>query len=68
MQVISSDLLTRQQAAEFLGVKAQTLAVWATTKRYPLPYVRVGSRVRYRRSDLERFIESRVVGGVSSGQ
>ena len=63
MQVISSDLLTRQQAAEFLGVKAQTLAVWATTKRYPLPYVRIGRKVKYRRADLERFIESRVVGG-----
>jgi len=59
----SSDLLTRQQAAEFLGVKVQTLAVWATTKRYPLPMVKVGCLVRYRRSDLERFLDQRTVNG-----
>ena len=60
---MNSDLLTRKQAADFLGIKPQTLAVWATTRRYGLAYVKVGSRVRYRLSDLERFLESRVVGG-----
>ena len=64
---ISSELLSRTEAAAYLGVKAQTLAVWACTQRYDLPYVRVGSLVRYRRADLERFIESRLVG-VSSGE
>jgi excisionase family DNA binding protein len=59
----SSGLLTREQAAEFLGVKPQTLAVWATAKRYQLPMVKVGSLVRYRLSDLEKFLESRTVGG-----
>jgi excisionase family DNA binding protein len=61
--LVSSDLLTREQAAQFLGVKAQTLAVWASTKRYALPMIKVGSLARYRRSDLERFLESRTVGG-----
>jgi excisionase family DNA binding protein len=56
-----SDLLTRDEAAEFLGIKPQTLAVWATTHRYHLPYIRVGTRVRYRRSDLEAFLDRRTV-------
>jgi excisionase family DNA binding protein len=57
------DLLTRQQAAEYLGLKPQTLAVWATNKRYALPFVKVGSLVRYRRSDLVAFLQSRTVNG-----
>lgn len=60
------ELLTREQAAEYLGVKPQTLAVWATTHRYDLPMIRVGSRVRYRRADLDKWLESRsTVGGDS---
>ena len=56
------DKLTRDEAAEYLSIKPQTLAAWATTKRYDLPYVKVGRCVRYLRSDLDRFIESRTVG------
>ncbi len=55
------DRLTRREAAEYLGVSPGTLAVWAATGRYPLPFVRVGSRVYYRRSDLDAFIASRTV-------
>jgi excisionase family DNA binding protein len=58
---LASELLTREQAAEILGIQPQTLAVWATTKRYPLPMVKVGSRVRYRRRDLEKFLDARTV-------
>ena len=43
------ELLTRAEAAAYLGVKAQTLSVWATAKRYDLPFIKVGSLVRYRR-------------------
>lgn len=56
-------LKTRPEAAYFLKVKAQTLAVWACNKRHPLAYIKVGRRVVYRQSDLDAFIESNVVGG-----
>jgi excisionase family DNA binding protein len=59
-----SDLLTRPQAAEFLGVKEQTLAVWKTNNRYGLPYIKVGRLVRYRLRDLEAFLERRRCGDV----
>jgi excisionase family DNA binding protein len=55
-------LLTRTEAAEFLRVEPQTLAVWASNKRYRLPYIKVGSTVRYRMRDLLAFLESRTVG------
>ena len=57
------DLLTRAQAAELLNVQVQTLACWASSQRYQLPYIRVGRAVRYRRSDLNRFLASRTVNG-----
>lgn len=56
-------LLTRAQAAKFLGIKTSTLAVWACTKRYSLPMVKVGSLVKYRLEDLEAFIKRNTVGG-----
>ena len=50
-------LLTRDEAAAYLNVKPNTLAIWATTGRYDLPFVRIGRCVRYRLADLEAFIE-----------
>lgn len=54
-------LLTEQQAGQYLGVKPTTLQVWRSTKRYGLPYVKVGHLVRYRRSALDEFLSSRTV-------
>lgn len=51
------EMLTRPEAARYLRIKENTLAVWASTKRYDLPYVKVGRRVMYRRLDLDAFIE-----------
>jgi predicted site-specific integrase-resolvase len=52
-------LLDRRQAAEMLGVAPQTLAGWACRGRYSLRFIKVGKLVKYRASDLEKFIESR---------
>lgn len=54
----TTELLSREQAAAFLGIKAHTLAVWACSNRYPLPFIKVGRLVKYRRSDLEHFLAS----------
>lgn len=53
---ISSPLLSRAEAAEYLGVKIQTLALWASTGRYSLPFVKVGRLSKYRQSDLDEFL------------
>lgn len=58
-----NERLTRAEAAAYLGVAVTTLEVWATTGRYGLRFVKVGRRVYYRRSDLDRFLDSRTVGG-----
>ncbi|WP_334180713.1 helix-turn-helix domain-containing protein [Pseudomonas nitroreducens] len=48
-----------KQAAEALGVKRTTLAVWRSTGRYCLPYLKVGRLVKYRISDLAEFLARR---------
>ena len=56
----SRDLLNEQEAAQFLDVVPGTLSVWRSTGRYNLPFVKIGRSVKYRRSDLLAWIESRV--------
>ncbi|MBM3633365.1 MAG: helix-turn-helix domain-containing protein [Alphaproteobacteria bacterium] len=54
-------LLSRKEAAEFLGVKEITLAIWQSSRRYKLPVVKVGRLVKYRFGDLLDFVERRTV-------
>ncbi len=55
----SAPLLSRREAATFLGIKESTLAVWHATNRYPLPVIKVGRLARYRQGDLEGFLKAR---------
>lgn len=48
-----------KQAAQVLGAKVSTLAVWRSTGRYNLPFLKVGRLVRYRVSDLAEFMSRR---------
>lgn len=57
-QFQSSILMTREQAAEYLGISSSTLANWACTKKFKIPYFRIGRSVRYRKSDLDEFVQS----------
>jgi excisionase family DNA binding protein len=59
---VTSRLLTRTEAAEYLRLKPQTLAAWACVRRYSLRFVRCGRAVRYRQSDLDAFLAERTVG------
>jgi excisionase family DNA binding protein len=65
MSVVTSDLLTREEAATYLGVRPQTLAMWHANGRYSLRCVKVGRLVRYRKADLDQWLASRTA--VSSG-
>ena len=53
-----SELFSRAEAAVYLGVAKQTLAIWACSKRYDLPYIKIGRLVKYRKADLDKFIEN----------
>ena len=57
---MDTKLLTSEQVADILGVTGHTLAVWRSTGRYDLPYVKSGRLVRYRETDVTGFIERRL--------
>lgn len=63
---IQSGLLTRAQAAAYLGVSPRTLAVWKSTGRYGLPVVKIGRLAKYRKADLDAFIARSVCGADDS--
>ena len=52
-------LLKPQEVSQVLGVTENTLAVWRSTQRYPLRFVKVGRSVMYRTDDLAHFIDER---------
>ena len=56
----SRELLDEKAAAKLLDLKPGTLSVWRSTGRYKIPFVKIGHLVRYRRTDLESWLESRV--------
>jgi predicted DNA-binding transcriptional regulator AlpA len=52
-------LMAPLDVSEVLGVPTATLANWRSASQGP-PFLRVGRHVRYRRPDLEEWIEERV--------
>jgi excisionase family DNA binding protein len=58
-----SDNLPTAAAAKVLGVPPGTLAQWRSSGRVPLPYLKLGGVIRYRRSDLEAFLAANLRGG-----
>ena len=54
-------LMNTAQAARYIGVTAGTLSVWRSTKLIKIPHIKIGSRVLYRQSDLDKFIEANTV-------
>jgi excisionase family DNA binding protein len=59
-----SEWLTLGQAARFLGVAQSTIRKWSDQGRVPAFYTPGGHR-RYRRTDLERFLERSGPGGAA---
>lgn len=52
-------LLSRKEAAAYLGLAERTLAIWAVTGRYGLKMIKIGRLAKYRKSTLDRFINER---------
>jgi excisionase family DNA binding protein len=50
-----------QQLAEYLSIPLATVYRWRT-RRYGPPGVRMGKHVRYRKDDVERWVNSLVAG------
>lgn len=51
--------MTRQEAADYIGVSCGTMANWASTGVVQIPYYKAGlSKVIYYKSDLDAYIDS----------
>lgn len=63
---ITSELLTTDQVATALGLSSRTLAAWRSSRTNSLPYLKTGSRVRYRPQDVAAWLESRVYSATNN--
>ncbi|MCL1079697.1 helix-turn-helix domain-containing protein [Parashewanella spongiae] len=52
-------LLSPQEVSDLLGVTIGTLAVWRSTGRYSLKYIKVGRLIMYGIDDVEHFLLQR---------
>ena len=59
---LKSPLYTVPEAAEYLRIKPNTLSIWISKGRGPMP-TRLGRRVLFGRDQLDRFIEQNTVHG-----
>lgn len=58
---IAPYLMDEKDAALFLGVSYKTLQTWRSRRMEP-PYIRMARKcIRYRRIDLQEFVDSRIV-------
>lgn len=57
--LMHTKLLTPKQVSQILGIKESTLAAWRFHLRQPLNYCKIGSKIMYRESDVQAFIELR---------
>ena len=54
-------LMTRPEVARYMSVSERT--IWALTTSGALKHIRIGRAVRYRRADVDRFLERHTRGG-----
>jgi hypothetical protein len=55
-------MLDSRQAAEALGLTVNCLEKWRVYRKGPT-FLKIGGAIRYRETDLERFIEASAHGG-----
>lgn len=56
------DLLTTEEAAVMLGVSGSFLQKDRANYTYGIPHMKIGRSVRYKKEDIEYFIEHRYNG------
>ena len=57
---VSSGLWNKQQAADYLGIAVSTLNHWICDRK--IVFIKVGSLVKFRKADLDRFILKNIRG------
>lgn len=60
-------LISPKELAEYLGISINSLAVWRTNKTYPIPYIKVGGKIRYDLDDINQWLNNRKNNIISEG-
>jgi excisionase family DNA binding protein len=66
MPASENELLNTTEAANALHIKISTIRAWVLNRR--INYVKVGGSIRFLRSDIQKFIASRVVPAIPGKQ
>lgn len=56
------EVLTTQEVAEYLKVPVHLLEQWRWSKTVNLPFFKLGRLVRYNKSDVDKFLQSKKEG------
>ncbi len=64
MQNENAERLTNSEAAEYLGLKIATLNKWRVYGDGP-PFLKVGRLIQYRKSDLDAYLNERLMRSTS---
>ena len=57
----NTDEVDLVMTAQIIGVKVNTLSSWCCTKKEIIPFCKIGSKIRYKISDLIAWKESKRV-------
>ncbi len=63
---MTREVLSSKELAEYLGLGLST--VRKLTRNGELPYAKIGSKVRYKRSVIDRWLEARIAEQTESRQ
>ena len=53
---LNDHLMDQKTAAAYLGTTVGSLNVWRATGKHKIPYIRWGHCIRYRKEDLDAWI------------
>ncbi len=63
----TQDLMPPAEAATFLCTTVKSLAKWRSTGEHKVPYRKLGKKVLYSRSDLEKYLAKHSFNSVEEG-
>lgn len=64
----AQDLITPIVAAALMCTSIKTLAKWRSTGENNIPYKKLGKKVLYSRSDLEKYLAKHSFNSVEGGE
>lgn len=61
---LNDDLIVNtQEAAQLIRTPEKSLIKWRSTGEHNIPFIKIGRNVRYRTTDLRKWIDAHTQGG-----